>query len=186
MQLKTTDTTTGFSDKDIKSMAKLNFTIPRDFHELARLPRTWRGGRAPLRPAVPVDAYVGRVVSFPDASSRIDLATLRQLAHEDNSPPVASVGSSRNARNNTWCCAQEWNTRTISTRICWTPFDASATGGRSLRLPRLRLLERQDGVRGQRCREGGSPQRIRRRRRTIWTKGTVNPTSRSSLQESMS
>ncbi|KAI2497931.1 hypothetical protein MHU86_16537 [Fragilaria crotonensis] len=37
MQLKTTDTTTGFSDKDIKSMTKLNFTIPRDFHELARL-----------------------------------------------------------------------------------------------------------------------------------------------------
>ncbi|KAI2511753.1 hypothetical protein MHU86_2647 [Fragilaria crotonensis] len=37
MQLKTTDTTTGFSEKDIKSMTKLNFTVPKDFHELARL-----------------------------------------------------------------------------------------------------------------------------------------------------
>jgi hypothetical protein len=37
MQLKTTDTTTGFSDKDIKTMTKLSFTTPRDFHKLARL-----------------------------------------------------------------------------------------------------------------------------------------------------
>lgn len=37
LQLKTTDTTTGFSEKDIRSVTKLNFTVPRDFQELARL-----------------------------------------------------------------------------------------------------------------------------------------------------
>ncbi|KAI2497942.1 hypothetical protein MHU86_16548 [Fragilaria crotonensis] len=74
MQLKATDTTTGFSDKDIKSMTKLNFTIPRDFHQLARLLENMAGWPSSSSPAVPVDAYVGRVVSFPDASSRIDLS----------------------------------------------------------------------------------------------------------------
>jgi hypothetical protein len=43
MQLKTTDTTTGFSDKDIKTMTKLSFTAPRDFHELARLVENMAG-----------------------------------------------------------------------------------------------------------------------------------------------
>ncbi len=37
MKLKTTDTTTGLSDKDIKNITKFGFTFPRDFYELARL-----------------------------------------------------------------------------------------------------------------------------------------------------
>ena len=36
-QLKTTDTKTGLSDNDIKSISKYSFTIPHNFFELARL-----------------------------------------------------------------------------------------------------------------------------------------------------
>ena len=43
MQLKTTDTTTGLSDKDIKSISKYSFTIPHDFFELARLLQNMAG-----------------------------------------------------------------------------------------------------------------------------------------------
>lgn len=39
MQPKTTNTIIGFSDKDIKSMTTLLFTVPLDFHKLAGLLR---------------------------------------------------------------------------------------------------------------------------------------------------
>ncbi|KAI2489101.1 hypothetical protein MHU86_25490 [Fragilaria crotonensis] len=157
MQLKTTDTTTGFSDKDIKSMTKLNFTIPRDFHELARLLENMAGWPSSSSARGPVDAYVGRVVSFPDASSRIDLSDVTtassrrqlgrlspRLVHRETHATILGVVRRSGTRG---------RYQPESARL---PFDASATGGRSLRLPRLRLLERQDGVRA-RCREGGSP-----------------------------
>jgi hypothetical protein len=43
MQLKTTDTTTGLSGKDIKNITKFGFTFPRDFYELARLVQNMAG-----------------------------------------------------------------------------------------------------------------------------------------------
>ena len=68
MQLKTTDTTTGFSEKDIKSMTKLNFTVPHDFHELARLLENMAGIlRAPFGSLVPAHAHAGRMEPLPDA-----------------------------------------------------------------------------------------------------------------------
>ncbi len=84
MQLKTTDTTTGFSDKDIKTMTKLSFTAPRDFHELARLVENMAGiteilfgFRSPLTDML----YEWR--HFLTLSVGSTLATLRQLAHTD-------------------------------------------------------------------------------------------------------
>ena len=84
MQLKTTDTTTGFSDKDIKTMTKLSFTVPRDFHELARLVENMAGiteilfgFRSPLTDML----YEWR--HFLTLSVGSTLATLRQLAHTD-------------------------------------------------------------------------------------------------------
>ena len=84
MQLKTTDTTTGFSDKDIKTMTKLSFTAPRDFHELARLVENMAGiteilfgRRSPLTDML----YEWR--HFLTLSVGSTLATLRQLAHTD-------------------------------------------------------------------------------------------------------
>ena len=43
-QLKTTDPTTGLSDKDMKSITKFGFTIPGDFFELACLVQNMAGG----------------------------------------------------------------------------------------------------------------------------------------------
>jgi hypothetical protein len=84
MQLKTTDTTTSFSDKDIKTMTKLSFTVPRDFHELARLVENMAGiteilsgFRSPLTDML----YEWR--HFLTLSVGSTLATLRQLAHTD-------------------------------------------------------------------------------------------------------
>ena len=86
MQLKTTDTTTGFSDKDIKSMTKLNFTIPRDFHELARLLENMAGVAELLfGPRSPLTHMLDEWCRFLTRAVGSTLATLRQLAHEDNS-----------------------------------------------------------------------------------------------------
>ena len=43
MQLKTTDSTTGLSDRDIKNITKFGLTIPRDFYELASLVQNMAG-----------------------------------------------------------------------------------------------------------------------------------------------
>jgi hypothetical protein len=84
MQLKTTDTTTGFSDKDIKTMTKLSFTAPRDFHKLARLVENMAGiteilfgARSPLTDMLYEWGY------FLTRAVGSTLATLRQLAHTD-------------------------------------------------------------------------------------------------------
>lgn len=42
-QWKTTDNTTGLSDKDIKHISQYKFTIPNDFFELARLVQNMAG-----------------------------------------------------------------------------------------------------------------------------------------------
>ncbi|KAI2507346.1 hypothetical protein MHU86_7066 [Fragilaria crotonensis] len=84
MQLKTTDTTTFFSDKDIKSMTKLNFTIPRDFHELARLLENMAGVAELLfGPRSPLTQMLDEWCRFLTRAVGSTLATLRQLAHED-------------------------------------------------------------------------------------------------------
>ncbi|KAI2502890.1 hypothetical protein MHU86_11559 [Fragilaria crotonensis] len=84
MQLKTTDTTTGFSDKDIKSMTKLNFTIPRDFHELARLLENMAGVAELLfGPRSPLTQMLDEWCRFLTQAVGSTLATLGQLAHED-------------------------------------------------------------------------------------------------------
>jgi hypothetical protein len=84
MQLKTTDSTTGFSEKDIKTTTKLSFTAPRDFHELACLVENMAGimeilfgFRSPLTDML----YEWR--HFLMLSVGSTLATLRQLAHTD-------------------------------------------------------------------------------------------------------
>ncbi len=43
MQLKTTDMTTGLSDKDIKNITKFGLRIPQGFYELARLVQNMAG-----------------------------------------------------------------------------------------------------------------------------------------------
>ncbi|KAI2495232.1 hypothetical protein MHU86_19286 [Fragilaria crotonensis] len=86
MQLKTTDTTTGFSEKDIKSMTKLNFTVPKDFHELARLIENMSGVLELLSEPIPAHTHVGRVEPFPDQGGRLHTGDARQLAHADPQP----------------------------------------------------------------------------------------------------
>ncbi|KAI2497540.1 hypothetical protein MHU86_16943 [Fragilaria crotonensis] len=82
MQLKTTDTTTGFSEKDIKSMTKLNFTVPKDFHELARLIENMSGVLELLfRSQFPAHTHVGRVEPFPDQGGRL---------HTGDAPPASA------------------------------------------------------------------------------------------------
>ena len=86
MQLKTTDTTTGFSEKDIKSMTKLNFTVPKDFHELARLIENMSGVLELLFGAnSPLTHMLDEWSRFLTRAVGSTLATLRQLAHADPS-----------------------------------------------------------------------------------------------------
>ncbi|KAI2490852.1 hypothetical protein MHU86_23705 [Fragilaria crotonensis] len=87
MQLKTTDTTTGFSEKDIKSMTKLNFTVPKDFHELARLIENMSGVLELLSGAnSPLTHMLDEWSRFLTRAVGSTLATLRQLAHADPQP----------------------------------------------------------------------------------------------------
>jgi hypothetical protein len=84
MQLKTTDTTTGFSEKDIKTMTKLSFTAPRDFHELARLVENMAGITELLFGAR--SPFTDMLYEWGHSLTRAvgsTLATLRQLAHTD-------------------------------------------------------------------------------------------------------
>jgi hypothetical protein len=86
MHLKTTDTTTGFSEKDIKSMTKLNFTVPRNFHELARLLKNMAGVTELLfRAHSRLKHMLDEWKRFLTRTVGSTLATLRQLAHEDHS-----------------------------------------------------------------------------------------------------
>ncbi|KAI2497773.1 hypothetical protein MHU86_16715 [Fragilaria crotonensis] len=85
MQLKTTDTTTGFSEKDIKSMTKLNFTVPKDFHELARLIENMSGVLELLFGANSRSHMLDEWSRFLTRAVGSTLATLRQLAHADPS-----------------------------------------------------------------------------------------------------
>ena len=85
-QLKPTNTTTGFLEKDIKSMTKLNFTIPRDFHELARLLKNMAGAAELLfGPGSPLTQMLDKWHPFLTRAVGSTQATLRQLAHEDSS-----------------------------------------------------------------------------------------------------
>ena len=86
MQLKTTDTTTGLSDKDIKNITKFGFTIPRDFYELARLVQNMAGVTELLfgfnaRLTVMLDNWNHFLTRAPGTT----IPTLRQLAQADPS-----------------------------------------------------------------------------------------------------
>jgi hypothetical protein len=86
MQLKTTDTTTGLSDKDIKNITKFGFTFPRDFYELARLVQNMAGVTELLfgfnsRLTVMLDNWHQFLTRAPGTT----ISTLRQLAQADNS-----------------------------------------------------------------------------------------------------
>ena len=86
MQLKTTDTTTGLSDKDIKNIAKFGFTIPRDFFELARLMQNMAGVTELLfgfnaRLTVMLDNWHQFLTRAPGST----IPTLRQLAQAEPS-----------------------------------------------------------------------------------------------------
>ena len=73
MQLKTTDTTTGFLEKDIKSMTKLNFTVPHDFPRTRSTARKHGWDlRAPVWSPVPAHAHAGRMEPLPDTCGGID------------------------------------------------------------------------------------------------------------------
>jgi hypothetical protein len=86
MQLKTTDTTTGLSDKDIKNITKFGFTIPRDFYELARLVQNMAGVTELLfgfnaNLTVMLDNWNHFLTRAPGTT----IPTLRQLAQADPS-----------------------------------------------------------------------------------------------------
>jgi hypothetical protein len=84
MQIKTTDTTTGFSVKDIRTMTKLSFTAPRDFHKLARLVKNMAGITEILFGAQsPLTDMLYKWGHFLTRAVGSTLATLRQLAHTD-------------------------------------------------------------------------------------------------------
>ncbi|KAI2502885.1 hypothetical protein MHU86_11554 [Fragilaria crotonensis] len=101
MQLKTTDTTTGFSEKDIKSMTKLNFTVPKDFHELARLIENMSGVLELLQSQFPLTHMLDEWSRFLTRAVGSTLATLRQLAHADPSAACRLGWFIENACNNT-------------------------------------------------------------------------------------
>jgi hypothetical protein len=86
MQLKTTDTTTGLSDKDINNISKFGFTFPRDFYELARLVQNMAGVTELLfgfnaRLTVMLDNWHQFLTRAPGTT----IPTLRQLAPPDPS-----------------------------------------------------------------------------------------------------
>jgi hypothetical protein len=86
MQLKTTDTTTRLSDKDIKSITKFGFTFPRDFYELACLVQNMDGVTELLfgfnaRLTVMLDNWHQFLTRAPGTT----IPTLRQLAQADPS-----------------------------------------------------------------------------------------------------
>jgi hypothetical protein len=86
MQLKTTDTTTGLSDKDIKNIMKFGFMFPRDFYKLARLAQNMAGVTELLfgfnaRLTVMLDNWH----QFLTRASGTTILTLRQLAQADPS-----------------------------------------------------------------------------------------------------
>ena len=84
MQLKTTDTTTGLSEKDIKTMTKLSYTIPHDFHELARLVENMAGVTELIFGAFsPLTGMLEEWSRFLTKTVGSTLATLRRLAHTD-------------------------------------------------------------------------------------------------------
>jgi hypothetical protein len=88
MQLKTTDTTTGFSDKDIKTMTKLSFTAPRDFHKFARLVENMAGITEILFGALIAPyGHVVQMGTFPDEGSGVDVSypLTTRTAHGRNS-----------------------------------------------------------------------------------------------------
>jgi hypothetical protein len=86
MQLKTTDTTTGLSEKDITNITKFGFTFPRDFYELARLVQNMAGVIELLfgfnaRLTVILDNWHQFLTRAPGTT----IPTLRQLAQADPS-----------------------------------------------------------------------------------------------------
>jgi hypothetical protein len=84
MQLKTTDTTTGFSDKDIKTVTKLSFTAPRDFHDIAQLVKNMAGITEILFGArSPLTDMLNEWGHFLTRAVGSTLATLRHFAHTD-------------------------------------------------------------------------------------------------------
>ncbi|KAI2505006.1 hypothetical protein MHU86_9449 [Fragilaria crotonensis] len=176
MQLKTTDTTTGFSDKDIKSMTKLNFTIPRDFHELARLLENMAGVAELLfGPRSPLTHMLDEWCRFLTRAVGSTLATLRQLAHEDNSA-ACRLGWFIEKRTQQYLvlCAGVEHEDDINLNLLDFRSTRQQLEDGAFVFPACDFLKDRMGSGGQRCREGGSPQRIRRRRRTIWTKGTTS------------
>ena len=78
MQLKTTNTTTRLSEKDIKkTITKFGFTIPRDFYELARLVQNMAGATELLfgfnaRLTVMLDNFFAPDCLIEDILSRFD------------------------------------------------------------------------------------------------------------------
>ncbi|KAI2495702.1 hypothetical protein MHU86_18833 [Fragilaria crotonensis] len=131
MQLKATDTTTGFSDKDIKSMTKLNFTISVIFTSSRDYSRTWRG----------------RI----DLSGVTTASSRRQLR-----PPVASVGSSRSAQQYLVLCAGVEHEDDINLNLLDFRSTRQQLEGGAAVFPACDFLKDRMGS-GQRCREGGSP-----------------------------
>ncbi|KAI2490967.1 hypothetical protein MHU86_23599 [Fragilaria crotonensis] len=139
MQLKTTDTTTGFSEKDIKSMTKLNFTVPKDFHELARLIENMSGVLELLFGAnSPLTHMLDEWSRFLTRAVGSTLATLRQLAHADPSA-ACRLGwfiEKRMQQYLVLCAGVEHEDEINPPRIQVHP---AAVGGRRLCLPGLRL-----------------------------------------------
>ncbi len=86
MQLKTTDTTTGLSDKDIKNITKFGFTFPRDFYELARLAQNMAGVTELLFGFIArLTAMLDNWHQFLTRAPGTTIPTLRQLAQTDPS-----------------------------------------------------------------------------------------------------
>ncbi|KAI2498222.1 hypothetical protein MHU86_16304 [Fragilaria crotonensis] len=60
---------------------KLNFTVPKDFHELARLIENMSGVLELLSEPIPAHTHVGRVEPFPDQGGRL---------HTGDAPPASA------------------------------------------------------------------------------------------------
>jgi hypothetical protein len=144
MQLKTTDTTTGFSDKDIKTMTKLSFTAPRDFHKLARLVENMAGiteilfgARSPLTDMLyDWRHFLTRAVGSTRAHGRNSRLQTRMVHRPTNATIFGTLHRGR----------QLGGDQPIAPGL---PRRTPAAGRRSLRVPCLRLPPRQARERSQ-------------------------------------
>lgn len=89
MQLKISDSTTGLSGKDVKKLTLVKHSIPRDFHELARLLENLSGvTERVFGAASPLTSMLSRCVHFLTRSGRTHVSSLHQLVFADTSAPI--------------------------------------------------------------------------------------------------